>query len=171
MENVATQYRFSLYDGRIDQECHEALPDHPHVAHFIAGALRASDGSVLVARLLCESLLDIENPQEVSEQRAGAFARAFQKDDGLEKIFEHLRGNDKKFVPRSLVFIRSLRETMERENKIVAKEGERPDMPRYRVAMAIKKGEDAHTLFTTIFNTAYAMLSDVPIELAGSVAA
>ena len=168
---MAAFYRFSPHDRRIDWECHNALPNHPHVASYIAGALRANDGSVLVARLFCDTLNNINDPRVVSADRATAFARAQRYDEGLEKLFAHLRTVDERYLRRSMDFQRLLEDAVERENKIVPKKGQRPDKARFRPALAIKQCKKVQTLFTIIFNTAYAMLSDVPIELATEEAA
>ena len=133
--------------------------------------LKDSDGSVLLARLLCDALGELDDPREVNVVRATAFAGVQEKDEELGRILQRLRSTDSKYLRRSMEFARRLQDTMERENKIVPKKGGRPDEARFRPALAIKRGKEAHLLFTTIFNTAYAMLSDVPIELTADAAA
>ena len=53
-------YQLAEHDERIDTECQRLLPTQPHVAAYIASCLRAGDGSVLVARLMCEALQSVK---------------------------------------------------------------------------------------------------------------
>jgi hypothetical protein len=165
MENV---YPMAEYDVRINGVCDEALPSHPHVAKFLAGALRANGGSWLVARMLCDYLDGMQMRSEASEGRVETFSVILLEEARGETVSAYLRRHDDLYMDALTDLTFDLRGRMERAELIANMKG---SVPRLRPCKAIKDGEEAKDVFMNIFSIAYAMLSEAPIELVTMAAA
>lgn len=163
---MGTIHPFAAHDARINRVCHSALPNHYHVAEFIAQTLRDHDGSVLVARMLCEHLTRYEYTREASEERVQAFAPMVGNDALRMRVCLHMSQNDGRNVDAADAYEAALANCaenywyMESENKVWSS----------RRKLAIKNGKFTTAFFASILHTAFAMLSDTPIELVETAA-
>ncbi len=146
----------SASDSRIDEECQLALPDHPTVARYIANQLRSHRGSVVLARIMCTSLLDFIERGDCPD-RVPALD-VYQDSGSYAELCRVMRGHDPEFTKRSGLFGWVLRGALECWSDPVT------GTLMHRPMQAVSGDERLRTTYMKLFNCAAAMLASVPTD-------
>jgi len=143
---------FARHDARIDLACHSAFPKHSAVAGYIAHRLRTNNGSVLVARLLCEGLGEVGPlvPDDTARVRELSVEHVSMS---LGLMCMRLRDIDSRFMLRSVMF----------SQRLVGGVISGPPLPS-SAQRAIASDDESRVLFMSVFNCAYAMLLGIDLR-------